>query len=154
MFRHEKRSLLHLMQARTSASFRCYWSCTKYLHDLFRYYLISIFGLYKIIKRPKTIFILWWYMVVGQALYPPTLGSNWIHYHLVMWLSHGENDGHQHDSGERFWHVIFLNIGVKVWKCGTVLLLMSSIYEPMFIKQMPPTSAWRPKMMASEDLWR
>ena len=52
-------------------------------------------------------------MVVGQALYqtnPPTLGNNWIHYHVVMWLSHGENG----NSCEQFRHRIFLNMGVKV----------------------------------------
>ena len=78
-----------------------------------------------------------------------------IHYHFVMWLSRGENDG----DINTIWvnnirPGIFLNIRVKVWKCGTLLLLISSICEPTFIKQTPAISAWQQKMLVLEDLWR
>ena len=76
-------------------------------------------------------FILWWYTLVGHTLYqnnPPTLGNNHV---TFLWR---KQQWHQHNLGERFRHRNFLNIWVKVWKCGTVLLLISSICEPTFIK--------------------
>ena len=91
-------------------------------------------------------FILWWYMVVGQTLYqnnPPTLGFCHVTFTWKKWW------WHQHNSGERFRHRIFLNVWVKVWKRGTVLLLISSIC---------PLSSSRPQPLRHGDrkwwFWR